>query len=147
MGVKKVLCIAAAAVILLTVIFAVLHIHRQMLIEEELGVDIFEGFTAILLCALLIPMIVSELGLFIGAAMLLTNRERDPKQAFLGILLIAASLICLVITVPMFLDSPLFGDYGTLYLVQIAVAAAFTLLLFILSPLSLVRLTKRGREQ
>ena len=84
MGVKKVLCIAAAAVILLTVIFAVLHIHRQMLIEEELGVDIFEGFTAILLCALLIPIIVSELSLFIGAALLLTNRERYPKQAFLG---------------------------------------------------------------
>ena len=129
---KKALYYALIATILLTIVTAALYIRKQTMLENELNVDIFVGFTVLLLCILLIPIIIAEVGLFTGITILFSLKNRNAKRMALGFAFVFTSIICLVIAIPLFLNTPLFGGYGVLYWVQIALITANTLLLVIL---------------
>ncbi|MCR5809036.1 MAG: hypothetical protein K6G56_05685 [Clostridiales bacterium] len=129
---KKALYYALIATILLTIVIAALYIRKQIMLENDLSVDIFEGFTALLLCILLIPIIIAEVGLFDGIMILVSHKNRNAKRMALGLTFVFSSIICLAIAIPQFLNTPLFGGYGVLYWVQIALITANTLLLVIL---------------
>jgi len=100
---KKKLIIAALAVILLTLVLCAFSVHRSVVYEKELNVDIFLGVTPLLKCILTIMIVFLETGVFVSIYKIWDYRKRKSSIA-LPLALLIVCVLSLMLIVPITFD-------------------------------------------